>query len=169
MKKQKANQPTGLSLGTATARDLMAPNPLSIRDQATVKEAILFLTRNGFTAAPVVDESGLPVGVVSQTNIVFHARDKFELPPSAPDFYNKANLASLAHEIAPGEFLAKDEDRTRVRDIMTPTVFAVVPETPAREVVSRMQALMVHRLFVMDDRGVLVGVISALDVLRHIQ
>jgi CBS-domain-containing membrane protein len=51
---------------------------------------------------------------------------------------------------------------------MTPTVFSVAPETPAREVVERMWALMVHRLFVADDRGVLVGVISALDV-RHVR
>jgi CBS domain-containing protein len=52
---------------------------------------------------------------------------------------------------------------------MTPTVFAVGPETPAREVVGRMQALMVHRLFVVDDKGTLVGVISALDILRHVR
>lgn len=169
MKDHTTDSSTGLSLGTATARDLMVPNPLALRDQATVKEAILFLTRNGFKAAPVIDEAGRPVGVVSQTNIVLHARDTIDRPPSASDYYNKANLVSPAQEATPGESLADGGDRTLVRDIMAPTVFAVAPETRAREVVGRMQALMVHRLFVVDERGVLVGVIGALDVPRHVR
>jgi CBS domain-containing protein len=169
MENQHPDSGTDLNLGTATARDLMVPNPLSIQDQATVKDAILFLTRNGFTAAPVIDETGRPVGVVSQTNIVLHARDRIDALPSVPDYYNKANLAAPSQEAAPGESLTGDGGRILVRDIMTPTIFAVAPDTPAREVVERMRALMVHRLFVVDDKGALVGVISALDVLRHVR
>ena len=52
---------------------------------------------------------------------------------------------------------------------MTPAVFAVRPETPTEEVISQMLSLMVHRLFVVASDGVLVGVISALDVLRHLR
>ena len=51
---------------------------------------------------------------------------------------------------------------------MTPMVFAVTPEAPARQVVEDMLAQRVHRLFVVDASGVLVGVISALDVLRFL-
>jgi hypothetical protein len=80
----------------------------------------------------------MSVGVVSQTNIVLHAREKIDRPPSAPDFCNEANLVSPAKETAPGEPVADGGDRTVVRDIMTPTVFAVAAETPAREVVGRM-------------------------------
>jgi CBS domain-containing protein len=51
---------------------------------------------------------------------------------------------------------------------MTPAVFSVPPETPVGKVVEEMLALKVHHLFVVDGDGVLVGVISALDVLRHL-
>ena len=51
---------------------------------------------------------------------------------------------------------------------MTPAVFSVTPQTPASKVVAEMLALHVHRLFVVDNTGVLVGVITALDVLRHL-
>jgi CBS domain-containing protein len=44
----------------------------------------------------------------------------------------------------------------------------VAPDTLAGKVVSEMVSLKVHRLFVVDDDGILVGVISALDVLRHL-
>jgi CBS-domain-containing membrane protein len=52
---------------------------------------------------------------------------------------------------------------------MTPVVFAVSTKDSARTVVARMVDEKVHRLFVLDESGVLVGVISALDVLRRIQ
>jgi CBS domain-containing protein len=52
---------------------------------------------------------------------------------------------------------------------MTPAVFSVAPDAPARRVVGDMLALRVHRLFVSDTSGVLLGVISALDVLNHLR
>jgi CBS domain-containing protein len=58
-------------------------------------------------------------------------------------------------------------DKTEVRDLMTPVVFSVHLEAPASKVVEEMLTLKVHRLFVVDEIGVLVGVITALDVLRH--
>lgn len=53
-----------------------------------------------------------------------------------------------------------------VRDVMTPGVFSVRPETPAADVIERMLALKVRRLFVVDGAGAPVGVISASDALR---
>jgi CBS domain-containing protein len=52
---------------------------------------------------------------------------------------------------------------------MTPAVFTVSLETPAREVVRRMLELKVHHLFVIDADLALVGVISPLDVLRRLE
>jgi CBS-domain-containing membrane protein len=52
---------------------------------------------------------------------------------------------------------------------MTPVVFSVRPETPAAQVVEEIVAMRVHRLFVIDDTGVPVGVISAFDILRRLR
>jgi len=52
---------------------------------------------------------------------------------------------------------------------MTPAVFAVSPDTPVHRVVSDMVGLHVHRLFVVDADGILVGVISTMDVLKHLR
>jgi CBS domain-containing protein len=52
---------------------------------------------------------------------------------------------------------------------MTPVVFSVSPKTPAHKVVEQIVDLKVHRLFVVDDDGILVGVISALDILRRLE
>ena len=53
-----------------------------------------------------------------------------------------------------------------VSELMTPAIFSVSPDTPAANVIREMLALNVHRLFVVDADGVLVGVISPLDILR---
>lgn len=57
----------------------------------------------------------------------------------------------------------------KVSDVMTPAVFCVRPGTPAGKVVEKMLALRIRRLFVVDGDGVLVGVISAFDVLKSLR
>jgi CBS-domain-containing membrane protein len=52
---------------------------------------------------------------------------------------------------------------------MTPAVFAIGPTTSAAKVVSDMIGLHVHRLFVVDEDGVLIGVISTMDVLKRLR
>jgi CBS domain-containing protein len=142
-----------LVLGAETAADLMTPNPVSIRDSATIVEAVSLLTNKGISGAPVIDDSGRPVGVLSRADIVAHDRNRAALPSAG----------------AAGGAAAGSSGLARVRDLMTPAVFSVIPETPASKVVREMLALQVHRLFVVDKSGVLVGVISAPDVLRHLQ
>jgi CBS domain-containing protein len=56
--------PPALVLAARTAEELMVPNPISLRDDATVPEAVALMTDRGFSAAPVIDEAGHPVGVL---------------------------------------------------------------------------------------------------------
>lgn len=168
-KPSEPGTPARLVLAANTAGDLMAPNPLSISEKATVKEATAFLTEKGFSAAPVIDDAGRPVGVVSKTDIVVHAREKVEYLKPAPEYYQRSDLTAPSGEALGTGFQVENVDTTLVRDIMTPAVFAVTPETPARDFVEQILALNVHRLFVVDRAGVLVGVVSALDVLRQLR
>jgi CBS domain-containing protein len=149
-----------LVLEAETAADLMTPNPVSIRDSATVAEAITLLTDKGVSAVPVIDQAGRPVGVLSKTDIVVHDREKalHPAPASGPP-------GGVAATGAAGDAAALP----RVRDLMTPAVFSVRREAPAGKVVEEMLGLNVHQLFVVDPDGVLTGVISALDVLRRLR
>jgi CBS domain-containing protein len=164
----KANGPVPLTLCAETAAELMTPNPVSLDGEATVKEAAAFLTDRGFSAAPVIDGAGRPIGVLSQSDIVVHDREKVEYVPAAPEYYQTAEVTTRSGERLRDGFRVENVERTAVRDIMTPVVFAVAPDAPVSAVVAEMLARKVHRLFVVDDAGVLVGVISALDVLRHL-
>jgi CBS domain-containing protein len=158
-----------LTLRAATAQELMMPNPISLPEDATVKEALALLTDRGFNAAPVIDEAGRPVGVLSRTDLLVHDRERMRQAAGVPEYYHQADLTTGGGEPLRGGFQVENVDRTRVRDLMTPVVFSVAPHTPAREVVAEMLALKVHQLYVVDDNTVLLGVISTLDVLRHLR
>jgi CBS domain-containing protein len=158
-----------LSLAAETAADLMRPNPISIREYATLQEAVALLLDEGFSAAPVVDCAGRPVGVVSRTDIIAHDREKLDEAPQVHEYYDDAEWIEARGKGCGKGFQVVTVDRTQVADIMTPVVFCVAPHTPVRKVVQEMLAFKVHRLFVVDRAGVLVGVISASDILGRLQ
>jgi len=155
-----------LHLNAETAEDLMVPNPVSVRANATVHEAMALLIDKGYSAAPVIDDTGKPVGVVSRSDILVHERQKIE--HVEPEFYHRGELATGAGEPLSSGFQVERVDRAMVEDIMTPAVFAVPPDAHVSRVIEEMLTLKVHRLFVVGRDGVLVGVISALDLLRHL-
>jgi CBS domain-containing protein len=155
-----------LTLEADTAEELMTPNPISLRKGATVHEAIGLLTDRNFDAAPVIDENGRPVGVVTVTDILVHDREYARYLKTG-DMTSRADFRDKAGKL-PEDFGIEVVDRTGVEEIMTPTVFTVDTDTTAIEVVRKMLELKIHHLFVADADGVLVGVISACDVLRRL-
>jgi len=145
----------------------MTPNPVSIHGSATIPEVIAFLTDTGFSAAPVIDESGRPIGVVSRTDIVVYDRARVGSAEEMPLSGDQPDRAAALPEAPPPVSAAASAPVVRASDLMTPTIFAVPPETPALETAEEMVRLNVHRLFVVDRDGILIGVISVLDLLRH--
>jgi CBS domain-containing protein len=137
---------TKVVLRATNAAELMTPNPVSIRDTATVAEAIALFSSKRFHAAPVIDDAGRPVGVLSGSDILIHERERAR--------FTSADAATSA--------------QTLVRDIMTPVVFSLSPEASPRRVIEDMAALNVHHLYIVDRAGVLIGVISALDIIRRL-
>jgi CBS-domain-containing membrane protein len=165
----KVNANPRVILCAETAADLMTPNPASLRDRATIGEAVRFLTDKGFSAAAVIDEAGRPIGVLSRSDILVHDREKVEYVPRTAEFYEREEWSEVPEKDWQEELTVQNVDRTLVQDIMTPIVFSVRPETPAAKVIEDMLGMKVHRLFVVDRAGVLLGVISALDVLRYLR
>jgi len=157
-----------LVLQADTATDLMTANPVSVSENATLREALALLVDKGYSAAPVIDMAGRPVGVLSRSDLLVHDRETFEHLSEAPEYYNKKELHTPGGEPLGRGYQVEKVDRTRVRDLMTPAVFCVAPDAPAGRVISELVGLNVHRLFVVDNLGVLVGVISATDVLRRL-
>src|SRR5262249_9208988 len=108
-----------LVLSARTAAEVMTPNPMSLRAEATVAEATAALTDRSFGAAPVIDEAGRPVGVLSQADLLSHDREHMTHTTRIPET-----------DDLPNGFVIEDVDPTLVADVMTPAVFAVPPDAP---------------------------------------
>lgn len=158
-----------LRLHAVLASDVMSPNPISVREELSVHELVVFLTERRISAAPVINEGGRPVGVVSEADILRHNREHAEhlywLPQKDVD--RELTLSSGEH-LSGREFEVEVPDATRVRDIMNPVVYAVRATTHIHEVVSQLVKRRIHRLFVVDDDHSLVGVITTLDILSRL-
>jgi len=148
-----------LVLAADLAADVMAPNPVSIREDASVDEAVALLADKNLDAVPVIDKAGRPVGVISQGDILVHQRETRSLAKGA-------RAAQIATE--PARSLEEKCEGVQARDIMTPVLFSVSPATPTVKVVEQLLKLHVKQLFVVEDSGALIGSISALDILRKL-
>src|SRR5438876_742479 len=115
--------PVRLVLDAETAAELMTPNPISIRGEATVQDALVLLTDKNIRAAPVINQAGQPIGVVSRSDILLHERESHAAGSAVPHFYQTADLSVPA----PVAATAEAQRAVPVREIMTPVVFSVRP------------------------------------------
>jgi CBS domain-containing protein len=155
-----------LTLQATTARELMSDNPISLRKDAGIRDAIALMTDRGFMAAPVIDDSGRPIGVISVTDILIHDRE-FVSYLKNDDPTTKADMR--AHKRLPADMGIEVVDRTTVGEIMTPAIFTVMEDATAADAVKTLLSLKIHHLFVSDKQGVLIGVISMGDILRKLK
>ena len=125
---------------TLTARDVMSGPVLSVRADLTLKEVSTRLSEAGISGAPVVDDAGSLLGVVSQ--------------------------ADLARTLGEGGGAAGGPELT-VRRIMTPVADTVSEDATVPEIARIMVANQYHRL-VVTRREEPVGIVSSMDLLKLI-
>lgn len=150
------------------ARHVMTQDVMSVGAHWPLTRLAEFFIEHGISGAPVVDEEGALLGVVSLTDLVRHdSLPQREAGRYTPDYY----LDGLRSQYAPEElngFSLRDEADCAVADIMTPVVFSVTPTTSLAQVADMMTSGRIHRVFVVEERRI-VGIISALDLLAQLR
>ena len=128
------------------ARDIMTRPVSTVRPSTSVTQAANLLTKNGFSALPVVDEDGQLAGIVTEADLIVN-RFPGALPAGAG---------------GPGP--AVDPART-VGDVMTTPVIGVSHDADVSVVVREM--VVHHRRCVpIIDGSRLVGVVTRRDIVR---
>lgn len=151
------------------AEDIMTPNPVSIDHTAKVQQAAVVLSERAISAVPVINEAGRPVGVVSRTDIVRVAGGELGTARCALSCDDCGRSAIVPRGFRPDELDSTICDCPAVCDIMTPEIFSIRTSASVVRIVEELLSKNVHRLFVVDDNGILVGVVTALDVLRSLR
>lgn len=137
-----------LALRSLTVAEIMTPNPLAFPKHLPVQNVAGLLQRNGLESAPIIDEYGRPLGLVTSASCA--AWEEFSL---------RSNPIGFARE---------DLGSTPVREISSSKVETIHESATAREAIDRLAERRVRRIYVVDDRRVLVGVVSRADLLRHL-
>lgn len=141
--------------------ELMNPDVVSARPGMSVAEVRNLLATRGISGAPVVDESGCILGVVSQSDLVRRTDPPTTEGESGRFFTNMNEYRDLAN-------LPRDLSDAPVESVMSKEVYTVPGDASAAVGASIMRERKVHRLLV-TDQGALVGVVTSLDLLRVVE
>ena len=140
------------------AKDIMHGDVMTIKKTLTVYEAVKIFIKKNISGAPVVDDRGKMVGILSEKDI-FRA-----MYPKYDDFYDDTNLRTNFDTIK-GRFA--DITKLKVRDVMTRDIIAVSPDTSLIKIGAIMLARKIHRVLVR-EKGKPLGIITRRDVYRSI-
>jgi CBS domain-containing protein len=141
--------------------ELMNPDVVCARPGMTVAEVRNLLATRGISGAPVVDDAGKILGVVSQSDLVRQTNIPTTVGESGHFFTNVSTYRDLAN-------LPQDTSDAPVETVMSKEVVTVPQDSSAVLGASIMRERKVHRLLV-TDQGLLVGVVTALDLLRVVE
>ncbi|MCU7729441.1 CBS domain-containing protein [Actinoplanes sp. KI2] len=130
------------------AKDIMSSPVYTVTQTATVESAAQLITTKAVTALPVVDEGGRLVGMVSESDLLWHR------VPSDPT----AHMRGVPD--------ADPADRPgMVVEVMSPYTVTTRPDVDVAEVAGQMLEYDVRSMPVLED-GAVVGIISRRDILR---
>ncbi len=149
-----------------SARDIMQTPVVTIQENASIEEISDLLTGRMISGAPVVNEQGVPIGVVTLNDIVRNEprREHIISDKIAANNILRTLSPQFDSEELTGFHLEESETMT-AKDIMTPFVYHVDEATSLKEIARILVSAHIHRLFVFNGEEI-VGVVSALDMLK---
>ena len=158
------------------ARDLMRKQVVTLRPDASLREALETFQDQEITGAPVVDVSGRPVGFLSTRDIARTDRfsgDRFHDERQAPDLPDLPTDETEEGMLDESTILDREGysrellGRETVQDWMSEEVTSVAPDDDLRTVCRAMSENGIHRVLVLDE-GRIAGIVTSMDVVRHL-
>ena len=143
--------------GIMLAKDIMRKKVVAVERWLTLPELAKLFEDKCISGAPVVDENGVILGVVSQTDIVRTRREtSIGIPSYQREFDDSVRAAGLHIE---------ELDQTRVEQIMTPGAISLDEMTTVEKVAQVMINSRIHRVIITrGDR--LAGIVTTMDMMR---
>ncbi len=146
-----------------TVRELMNTEVLTISEGSSLTHLAEFLLDHEISGAPVTDETGELVGVVSLTDLATASSEGEgdEVDDFGGTYFDRAWSENLGEDLV-GLRISTD-DRT-VGDVMNRTLYTVDADAAVGEAARIMLESHVHRLVVTESSAV-VGIITTSDLL----
>lgn len=133
---------------------IMQARVFTLRPEDPLERAMHLICCYHISGLPVVDEDGRVVGILSEKDV---------LQQMYPSYQELIDDPVRGRDFEEMETRYRDVSRVPVKEVMTPRVFTVTPDTPVLEAASLMLRRRVRRLPVVVE-GRLVGIVSLGDV-----
>jgi CBS domain-containing protein len=147
-----------------TARDLMREEVVTIADSAPLSEVERVLADHKISGAPVTDEAGRIVGILSWRDVIDrYVEDDSARPRREPGYFHLSSEEMQEEDF--DEFELPEEAEETARDVMNAELFSVSPGAGLREIASVMAKHRIHRVLV-EERGRFLGILSTLEILN---
>lgn len=150
-------------MSSLKVRDVMTTNLVTVHSEDTIKQATVKFALSGISGAPVVDNDGRLVGILSETDIlelVMKHQDKLRM--EQPSLHMLSMPFDRGEEDV-REVVAKISE-TPVKEVMTRAVLTVSPDAQIIETVERMIEKKVNRVPVI-EKDTLVGIVTRGDII----
>jgi len=137
-----------------TVSDVMTTHVHVASPEAPFKVLVRLIEENKVSAIPIVDQQGVPIGIVSEADLLLKER-RHELESEEDLFHPRKRR----HERAKAE-------GTVASEIMTTPAITVPADTPLSQAAQMMQKKNIRRLVVVDQRGRIAGIVSRSNLLQ---
>lgn len=145
-----------------TVADVMTANPVSVKPEASLEDAIQLLAEHHIGGLPVIDDGGALVGILSESDLMWQATG-MEVPAYV------VLLDSVIYLKSPKKYseeLHKVLGQS-VQEVMTAKVITISPDQSMREAAHLMHDKRIRRLPVVNDQGQVVGILTRGDIVRE--
>ena len=142
------------------AKEIMTTDVITVRRDTTVRDLALLFADNRISSVPVVDDEGLLIGIVSESDLI--EQDKNLHIPTVVSIFDW--VIYLESDKRFEKELQKMTGQT-AGDIMSDEVLGVSPDSPVSEVADIMTGKKVQAVPVVEGRRV-VGIIGRIDMVK---
>ncbi|MFN7973050.1 MAG: CBS domain-containing protein [Acidobacteriota bacterium] len=157
--------PPAMEKSDATLATVMSRDVITVGPEMGLASVSQLMLDHGISGLPVVDAGGRLMGIVAKTDLVralYPDGDTVRVEDSSDALRQKS---SAEQELGPG-FFTEPAAQPAVQDAMTPFVHTLPETATVPEAAALMTREGVHRVAIVDPDGRLVGIVSALDVMR---
>lgn len=134
---------------TNNVKSLMETCPAKLMPDMSIKQAVNLLVKNDVKFLPVVDESDVVVGALSETDLM-----KLIMVQPLPT--TSAVITSIPKNII----------ETKVVEVMNKRPVSIVQSAEIREALNLMNAANVKALIVTDDKNKVVGILKLRKIIK---
>lgn len=140
------------------ARDVMTKDVIFIKRYAPIEEAADILARNSIAGAPVIEDDGSVVGVISEKD--FLSRMGAKDP--------RTFMGVIAQCLKGKGCVAVSIRAQKAEDIMSRPPVTVRADTSVHEIARIFTERKINRVPVIDSAGKLTGIVARTDILRYL-